>query len=680
MSSSMADSICQFFLEGNCKRGKRCRFSHAKPSSTSKPAPAKRIATPQPADPPAKKAHKEKKVHIPLSSDDSSSDEEDIPFNTSTAAPSSHAKTPVQQRAPAKRPASSSPSNSSSDSSSSDSDSDSDVDMDKPAVTQPKAAIAPPSALTASQPVEPAAPTPVANSPATQPKKEKAEAKQAKQPKEPKERKRTKAERKVSKSASPASNNSKTNSTAAHKLHSKTLLAGCDLLYWLSAKTRAHPRFESSYKTIATGPLQDGWFQTANYSGQVGGSRSGVPLIGMDCEMVETTTSHSEVARVTVVAPGLTEAGIFPGQPRVLLDLYIKPKSPVKDYRTFVSGVTKEHLDRGCTLRQAQEALGQLITQDTCIVGHSLNFDLECLKIRHAFVVDTAMLYTVKPMPKRTLGLRDLVMERFGVDCQPVGQAHDSALDALWPLAVVRQAVDDLESALPWSSESLNKAHEYFNIDFPKAFTTRLEVANIPKDMDLEQLKPVLASLSPLFTPDKFGSLSSKSFNRNGHQSVKIAFTNAEECVQAFLACPVTKMKAVNDGIFEKILAVPNEPKARPMRIRCLTVDPRVATQLAQETARVEAASAVPAIPQSSLVQTTEMAHSTQVVQTAPPVVSHPTTPAQPLVSGVATPQARPKFCSQCGAKLALTGKFCSQCGAPVFGQSGMAAARFGMA
>lgn len=71
-----------------------------------------------------------------------------------------------------------------------------------------------------------------------------------------------------------------------------------------------------------------------------------------------------------------------------------------------MSGVTKEHLERGCTLRQAQEALGQLVTQDTVIVGHSLHFDLDCMKFRHAFVIDTAMLYVVTPMPNRTLGLR----------------------------------------------------------------------------------------------------------------------------------------------------------------------------------------------------------------------------------------------------------------------------------
>ena len=73
------------------------------------------------------------------------------------------------------------------------------------------------------------------------------------------------------------------------------------------------------------------------------------------------------------------------------------------------------------------------------------------------------------------------MLERFNVDCQPAGSAHDSAMDALWPVEVVRQAIDSLDSLLPWNSSSVTKAHAHFQLDFPKAFVTRLEIAHIPK-------------------------------------------------------------------------------------------------------------------------------------------------------------------------------------------------------
>lgn len=54
-------------------------------------------------------------------------------------------------------------------------------------------------------------------------------------------------------------------------------------------------------------------------------------------------------------------------------------------------------------------------------------------------------------------------------------------MDALWPVEVVRQAVDSLDSLLPWNSGSISKAHAHFQLDFPRAFVSRLEVAHIPK-------------------------------------------------------------------------------------------------------------------------------------------------------------------------------------------------------
>jgi hypothetical protein len=66
MSNPYADSPCQFFQEGSCKRGKRCRFAHSK-AATPVATSAKRTPSSQPSQPAAKKAHQEKKKPVEVS-------------------------------------------------------------------------------------------------------------------------------------------------------------------------------------------------------------------------------------------------------------------------------------------------------------------------------------------------------------------------------------------------------------------------------------------------------------------------------------------------------------------------------------------------------------------------------------------------------------------------------------
>lgn len=118
----------------------------------------------------------------------------------------------------------------------------------------------------------------------------------------------------------------------------------------LVAQTRTHARYEASYKPILLGPLPAGWRETQRSRGLSGGSRQGFALLGLDCEMVETSACTNAVARITVVAHGMTLPGVvsvlcvsclcsiclifvclfllgkFPCAPRVLLDLYVKPE------------------------------------------------------------------------------------------------------------------------------------------------------------------------------------------------------------------------------------------------------------------------------------------------------------------------------------------------------------------
>ncbi len=79
---------------------------------------------------------------------------------------------------------------------------------------------------------------------------------------------------------------------------------------------------------------------------------------------------------------------------------------PVKDYRTHVSGITLELLENGVSFQEAQDAVCQIIYSDTIVVGHSLNNDLNVLKIQHWHIIDTSMLYMVPSLGHRTFSLK----------------------------------------------------------------------------------------------------------------------------------------------------------------------------------------------------------------------------------------------------------------------------------
>lgn len=79
---------------------------------------------------------------------------------------------------------------------------------------------------------------------------------------------------------------------------------------------------------------------------------------------------------------------------------------PVKDYRTHVSGVTPELLEQGVPFEEAREMVRQIVMSDTVVVGHSLNNDLNVMRLQHWHIIDTAMIFAVPSLGARTFALR----------------------------------------------------------------------------------------------------------------------------------------------------------------------------------------------------------------------------------------------------------------------------------
>ncbi|XP_068954660.1 apoptosis-enhancing nuclease isoform X4 [Petaurus breviceps papuanus] len=73
--------------------------------------------------------------------------------------------------------------------------------------------------------------------------------------------------------------------------------------------------------------------------------------VAIDCEMVGTGPGGrvSELARCSVVS--------YHGD--VLYDKYIRPETPIVDYRTRWSGVTRQHMQNAIPFRVAQKEVGQ---------------------------------------------------------------------------------------------------------------------------------------------------------------------------------------------------------------------------------------------------------------------------------------------------------------------------------
>lgn len=107
-------------------------------------------------------------------------------------------------------------------------------------------------------------------------------------------------------------------------------------------------------------------------------------LLGMDCEMVQTA-SGSALARVSIVGP----------EGEVLYDQLVRPTEPITDYLTQWSGITEEMLTGSniASLEAVQAKVLQLVSANNILVGHSLENDLEALRLVHERIIDTALLF-----------------------------------------------------------------------------------------------------------------------------------------------------------------------------------------------------------------------------------------------------------------------------------------------
>lgn len=169
--------------------------------------------------------------------------------------------------------------------------------------------------------------------------------------------------------------------------------------------------------------------------------------VSFDCEMGYTTLGM-EVIRLTAVAWPTNE---------LLLDILVRPYGEILDLNTRFSGVTphdfaatpsyhpasvdgviassegKTHVLRKVdSPAAARELLFEHLSQETPLIGHSIENDLNVCRVIHPLVIDTVLLYPhPRGLPFR-YGLRILSQKYLSRSIQTAGEAgHDSKEDAV---------------------------------------------------------------------------------------------------------------------------------------------------------------------------------------------------------------------------------------------------------
>ncbi|KIJ63507.1 hypothetical protein HYDPIDRAFT_92003 [Hydnomerulius pinastri MD-312] len=153
--------------------------------------------------------------------------------------------------------------------------------------------------------------------------------------------------------------------------------------------------------------------------------------LALDCEMVGVGLDgeESSLARVSIVN--------YSGA--VVLDVFVRQRERVVDYRTQWSGVRSGDLGGGATpFEEVQKTVAELI-KDRILVGHAVHNDLKALLLSHPSpqTRDTQSLAHKHRVSKsRRPALRVLVRQELGVGIQ--GGEHSSITDARATMALFR--------------------------------------------------------------------------------------------------------------------------------------------------------------------------------------------------------------------------------------------------
>ncbi|CAL8460769.1 g300 [Coccomyxa elongata] len=275
----------------------------------------------------------------------------------------------------------------------------------------------------------------------------------------------------------------------------------CGMAQDLVSKTAEHPRFKDLYSL----PSYDKcWHRIPRRQGQSGCT----PVIyGLDCEMCETALDSRALVRVCVV----DEDG------KDVLDMMVKPKKRILDYRTHITGLTAESFE-GVTHRRrdAQLALRELLKENVILVGHALHHDLLALRIDYQPVIDTSLLISYRNLMTCVPSLADLSKLLLKRVLREDGAPHDCKEDAIAAVQLAKHLMQHGPTLV------LDPP----NVKVPKEQLCKLLVHSLPPGV----AEADLCSLLPASAPQ----VEKVEGNCTTEKKVLLVFKNPQDANQAF--------------------------------------------------------------------------------------------------------------------------------------------------
>ncbi|KAH6935148.1 hypothetical protein HPB50_003540 [Hyalomma asiaticum] len=167
-----------------------------------------------------------------------------------------------------------------------------------------------------------------------------------------------------------------------------------------------------------------------------------------------------------------------------IYDTLVRPQGRVLDYKTRFTGLKNGDLvGVDTTLKDVQADLLELISADTLLLGHSLDYDLRALRLIHENVVDTCVVFPHNRGFPYKSALRKIAKIYLHKTIQDGDGGHDSVEDAatcvqlmLW--RVGRDLSEDVLDSADDSSRRTDpggKLPEWWRVRGPVSYTVQLD-------------------------------------------------------------------------------------------------------------------------------------------------------------------------------------------------------------
>ncbi|KAI5950967.1 REX3 [Candida jiufengensis] len=162
------------------------------------------------------------------------------------------------------------------------------------------------------------------------------------------------------------------------------------------------------------------------YTTEIFRSKAQFQVLGIDCEMGFTTKGF-ELMRITAVDYFTL---------KTVLDIYVLPFGEVVDLNTRYSGISKID-EKFINFNESMQKLGEIMDQNTILIGHGLENDMNSMRLIHNNIIDTSILYPkFETSATFRWSLKDLAFKYLSKNIQ-IGE-HDSAEDSIAAIEIVK--------------------------------------------------------------------------------------------------------------------------------------------------------------------------------------------------------------------------------------------------